>query len=158
MRTIKTTYAYHPGDRKADLKLPTEVVAKYRSVPDPRARLDPGLEADIEANGVLEPLTIKTNGQLAVLVDGHSRVRAAQRLGIKKLPVQVLPDNFRRMRHNGGFPPLDSALASWVESNLWAHEGHDVVRHVIGGGPGSIKANKYAKCVCSCGAHWKEEA
>ena len=158
MRKISTTYAYYPADDKADLKMSTEAVARYVAIPDqPNRPIDPAVEADVAARGVLSPLLLKTNGALAVLADGHGRVAIARKLGIKKLPVQVVPDNFRRMRHNGGYAPLDPALAEWVGANLWSHEGHDVVRHVVGGGPGSIKSNKYAKCRCSCGAHWKEE-
>lgn len=157
MRTIKTTYAYHPANDKADLKLATDVVARYAAMPTPN-RANPTVEADIAANGVLSPLLIRTNGTQGLLVDGHGRVAIAQKLGIKKLPVQVVPDNFRRTRHHGGFPSLDQVIADWVTDNLWAHEGHEVVRHLVGGGPGSIKANKYAKCTCSCGAHWKEES
>lgn len=159
MRTISTTYAYHPATEKADLKLGTEAVARYVAMPDqPNRRIDPATEADIVANGILSPLLIKTNGAMGVLVDGHGRIAIARKLGIKKLPVQIVPDNFRRMRHHGGYPPLDQALADWVSGNLWSHEGHVVVRHIVGGGPGSVKANKYAKCECSCGAYWKEEA
>lgn len=159
MRKINTTYAYHPASDKADLKLATEAVARYIAMPEQRnRRVNPTVEADIAANGVLTPLLIKTNGTLGVLVDGHGRIAIARRLGIKKLPIQVIPDNFRRLRLQGGYSALDTALADWVGSNLWSHEGHEVVRHIVGGGPGSITANKYAKCECSCGAYWKEEA
>lgn len=159
MRTIITTYAYHPASEKADLKLTTEAVARYVAMPEqPTRRIDPAVEADIVANGVQSPLLLKTNGAMGLLVDGHGRIAIARKLGIKKLPVQVVPDNFRRMRHHGGFPSLDQVTADWVRDNLWAHAGHEVVRHVVGGGPGSVKANKFAKCTCSCGAHWKEEA
>lgn len=159
MRKISTTYAYHPANEKADLKLATEAVARYVATEQPdRRRIDLMVENDIAQNGVQSPLLLKTNGTLAVLADGHVRIAIARKLGIKKLPVQIVPDNFRRMRHHGGYAPLDTALSDWVRDNLWSHEGHDVVRHVVGGGPGSITANKYAKCECSCGAHWKEEA
>jgi hypothetical protein len=163
MRTITATYAYHPSsDFKADLKVDTDIISKYEVGPLPHSRaIDPNLEQDIKINGIKRPLKIYTNGLVATLGDGNQRIRIARKLGIKKVPVQIVPDNFRRSatRSLGGHPRLAPVLVEWVEKNLWAHEEHRVTRHVIGGGVGgSIKANRFARCKCSCGAYWKEEA
>jgi len=162
VRVIQGTYAYHPANNKCDLKVDVNIVAKYAVEPSPRTiPIDPELEWDIKKNGIMFPLKIYTNGLMGTIGDGNQRLRIAKKLGIKKVPVQFIPDNFRRLatRAVSGHPALDPVLSEWVERNLWAHENHEVSRHVIGGGnsASSIRPNKYVKCVCSCKAEWKEE-
>jgi hypothetical protein len=161
MKTILSTYAYHPSDeQKPDLKVATDIIAKYEVAPVPHTRaIDPRLEWDIKQNGILVPLKIYTNGVIATLGDGNHRIRIAKKLGIKKVPVIFIPDNFRRLHTlTSGSPLLHPILAAWVKDHLWAHEGHEVTRNFIGGGMrGGIAANRFMRCNCSCGATWKEE-
>lgn len=160
MKKIVSTYAYHPSDEnKPDLKVATNIISRYTIAPPAHVKsVDPGLLEDIKANGIVQPVKLYTNGLQAILVDGNHRIRIAQQLGIKRIPVKIIPDNFRRMRHNFGYPALDPTFAEWVTNNLWAHESHAVTRHHIGGGnSGGIKGNRFFKCQCSCGASWKEE-
>lgn len=160
MRTITSTYAYHPGDDKADLKVATDIIAKYEVAPIPHARaIDAQLEWDISQNGIVSPLKLYTNGAVATLGDGNHRIRIAQKQKIKKVPVQFIPDNFRRLQTSiSGHPALDPSLTEWVRENLWLHESHVITRWFIGGGVGSIAPSKFMRCHCSCGATWKEEA
>lgn len=161
MKKIVSTYAYHPGDeQKPDIKVATSVIARYQIAPPAHIRgVDQGLLQDISANGIQSPVKLYTNGLQAILADGNHRLRIAQKLGIKKIPVKIIPDNFRRMRHNFGYPSLDPVFADWCKDNLWAHEGHEITRHFIGGGQsGGITGNRFYKCKCACGAYWKEEA
>jgi hypothetical protein len=157
---IASTYAYHPSDEnKPDIKVATTILARYQIAPPAHARhIDPGLLEDVSVNGIVTPVKLYTNGLQAILVDGNHRVRVAQKLGLRKIPVKIIPDNFRRMRHNFGYPALDPVFADWCRDNLWAHENHEITRHFIGGGQsGGIPGNRFNKCVCSCGARWKEE-
>ncbi len=156
---VETIFAYHPADDMPDLVLPTELVKKYQSAEIAhRPFIDPSLEWDISTNGVLHPLKLYTNGQFALIGDGNHRVRIALKLGIEELPVQIIPDNFRRMRSRVGFPLLEAEAKTWVDKNLWPHTEHDVTKHAIGGGSGAgILANAFVKCVCDCGSYWKSE-
>jgi hypothetical protein len=119
---------------------------------------DRRLEADIEVNGILHPLTIYTDGAHGILADGYQRLSLAEKLGIKSLPVQIHPNNFRRMRTEAGFPPLEAKVKAWCEKHLLKHANHEITRHLVGSdGSAGIPANKWVKCECSCGAYWKEE-
>lgn len=161
MKQITSTYAYHPSDEnKADIKVATNILSRYTIAPPAHAQsIDPALLDDISNNGIIRPVKLYTNGLQAILVDGNHRVRVAQKLGLKKIPVKIIPDNFRRMRHNMGYPALDPVFSDWCSTNLWAHEKHVITRHFIGGGmSGGIKGNRFYKCACDCGATWKEEA
>ena len=135
MRTITSTYAYYPANSKKDLMVDTDIIAKYEVNPARHPLpIDANLEWDIKQHGIKIPLQIYTNGSVGTLGDGNHRLRIARKLGIKKVPVQFIPD-------------------------LWAHESHAVTRHIIGGNSmSSVKANRWIKCECSCGARWKEEA
>lgn len=165
MQTISSTFAYHPADDlKPDLTVPTSVVKRY-AFSNPamtaarRRHYSPGLEADIRQNGILRPLVIYTNGTSGLLADGYLRLGIAEKLGITKLPVQVYPNNFRRLHTENGYPPLEPKIAAWAEKNLMRHTKHEVTRHFIGGGYASgIQSNRFYRCRCSCGAYWKEEA
>lgn len=160
-RRITATYAYHPADIVADLTLPIDAVAHYATHrPGPlRGNFAP-LEFSIRNDGVQQPLRIATDGVWAVLIDGHHRLRIAQELGVKKLPVQVVPDNMRRMSYKYGRAALEPILAEWIPENLWAHTTHEVIRRIVGSrsAAGGIPASTYLRCDCSCGANWKEEA
>lgn len=159
-RQIMTTYAYHPANNEADLFLPTDIVGRY--VTGPRVPLRGNFDAlrqSMSLDGVLEPLRIRTNGIFGILADGHSRHRLAIQMGIEELPIQVIPDSLRRVSAQYGHPVLDETLAAWVAENLWRHLDHEVTRHRIGKQTGmAITPNIYLKCVCSCGATWKEGA
>lgn len=159
MRIVNSTYAYHSGSEKADLKVATEILARYVSTPLPHAAgINPSLEWDIKQNGILYPVKLYTNGLVGHLGDGNHRIRLAQKLGIGKVPLQIVPESFRRFSTAAnGLPLLHSVLQTWVDSNLWVHDKHNVTRHVIGGGTSSIKPNRFVKCVCSCGSRWKED-
>lgn len=155
-RRITSTYAYHPGSDTADLELPTSAVTYYQVQPGMVGRrpINADMQASIAAEGVLSPVKIYTDGILAVLKDGHHRLKVAQSQGIATMPVQVIPDNLLRMsNHKVALEPL---LADWVEGNLWVHEGHEVIRRIIGKRQGGIMSNAYLWCECSCNATWKE--
>jgi hypothetical protein len=157
-RVIHSTYAYQPANSKADLKVNTDTVALYS--PPGELHIDPSLEWDIKQNGIKFPLQIRTNGLVGTLSDGSHRLKIALKLGIKKVPVQIVPDNFRKWTHSRsyGTPNLDPVLAEWVKENLWKHGEHTVTRQIIGGSSfSSIKATRWVRCECSCGASWKEE-
>lgn len=160
-RRISTTFAYHPADDTADLIMPTSAVGNYvlQGARGPAARGSNiiNLRSSILADGVLSPVRINTDGVSGVLTDGHNRYRLAKELGIEEMPVQVVPDNLRRMSAKYGRPALEPILREWIVDNLWAHEGHDVSQHKIGARTGGISSNTYLKCVCSCGAAWKAE-
>lgn len=49
----------------------------------------PDLKDSITQNGIQRPLAIHTDGDHAVLADGHHRLMAAQELGLHEVPVQV---------------------------------------------------------------------
>lgn len=157
-RIITVTYAYHPADNTPDLELPTDVLLRYYPAQiDHRLHTVPALELDIKENGIVKPLQLRTNGVLGLMTDGHQRLQIAVKLGIKKLPIQILPDSLRRVQSRGGYPPLSGELLEWVKQNLWVHEGHVVSRHYVGTDSGAgIPGNRYAKCECSCKAYWKE--
>jgi hypothetical protein len=157
-RRILTTYAYHPGDATPDLVLPTAIVGHYVIAP-PRGPIRgdfSALEHSIAEVGVQSPVRIHTDGVFAVLTDGNSRHRLATKLDIVDMPVQVIPDNLRRMPLPYGRPVLEPELKEWVQGHLWAHDEHEVFRRQVGT-PGMLK-NAFLKCSCSCGARWKEEA
>jgi ParB-like nuclease domain len=157
--SIVRVYGYHPPDEVTpDLWLPTEVAAHYHVANmDHRRPIDPPLEADIREKGILFPLTIYTNGQHALIGDGNHRVRIAIKLGLEKVPVQVLPDNLRRKASRCGHPVLEPVLNAWVQEHLWPHHDHEVFRRVIGGkAAGGIEPNRFANCRCSCNARWRE--
>ena len=161
MRTIQSTFAYHPCDEeKPDLKVATDIIAKYEVSPVPHSQLiNPKLEWDIKQNGILMPLKLYTNGIQATLGDGNHRIRIAKKLGIKKVPIIFIPDNFKRLSTSiSGHPSLHPVLKAWVDKNLWVHAEHEVIRKFIGGGMrGGVEPNKFVRCHCSCGSTWKEE-
>ena len=123
-----------------------------------RIAISPTLEGDIRFNGMLKPIQIATNGSHAMTIDGNHRTRIAVKLGLKEIPVQVLPDNLRRKASRQGFPVVEPLLAAWIAENLWTrHDDHDVTRHISGGtSKGGIVSNQYVKCVSSDGSRWRE--
>lgn len=162
--TITSTYAYRPADaKKPDLLVPTSVVKRYAfsnpAMAAARKRhADHGLEWDIQQNGILFPLIIYTNGTSGLLGDGYLRLGIAEKMGIKKLPVQIHPNNFKRIHTENGFPSLEPKVAAWVNKHLLSHADHEVTRHLIGGGGSAgISPTKWIRCECSCAASWKEE-
>jgi hypothetical protein len=159
VRIINSTYAYHPADDTTpDLTMPISAVAHYKVERAPHTRaIDPSLEFDISANGVLFPLRIHTNGLFGLLSDGNHRLRIAEKLGIKELPVQVLPDNLARKQSKVGFPTLEPVLKEYVEDWLWVHADHQLTRTIaVVGTSGGIMPNQYVKVKCECGAYWRE--
>ena len=160
-RRITATYAYHPGEVVADLTVPTDVVAHYATHrPGPLRGNFQALEFSITNDGIQVPLRIATDGVWGVLIDGHHRLRIAQQSGVKKLPIQVVPDNMRRMSYKYGRAALEAHLTEWVPEHLWAHDTHEVTRRIVGNrsSAGGIPASMYVRCDCCCGANWKEEA
>jgi hypothetical protein len=160
-RRITATYAYHPADDVPDLVLPTEVIGHYVTTSSqiPLRGHFGALEHSLATNGVLQPLRIHTDGVSGVLTDGHHRYRIGAKLNITEMPLQVIPDNMRRMSARYGRPALEPHLAEWVIANLWSHDGHDPVRHKVGDrSTGGTFSNSYLRVVCSCGSTWKEEA
>src|ERR1700752_3636109 len=114
-RVVHKIYAYHPADTTPDLWLPTNIASHYHVANmDHRRPIDPSLENDIAENGILLPISIYTNGLHALIGDGSHRVRIAMKLGLEKVPVQVLPDNMRRKASRCGHPVLESVLDAWV--------------------------------------------
>jgi len=161
-RKITKVYGYHPrSELVEDLVVPTEVLARYQSMPvERRSRHDPILQRDIVANGIKFPITLRTNGLQGLITDGNHRVQIAQRLGITELPVQVWPDSLKRIHSAAGYPMINGVIRDWVSAHLFAHDEHDIIRTGHSGGPGSggIPPHGYIKCECSCGARWKEDA
>jgi hypothetical protein len=159
-RILSKVYGYHPVDQSPDLVVPTTVAARYQSfIVERRPRVDPGLERDIIRNGILHPITLRTNGAQGLITDGNHRIAIAQKLGIEEIPVQVWPDSLRRIQSRAGYPVLESVVKEWVSENLFAHDDHYVTRHIKSGGPGSggIQPHGYMKCECECGARWRED-
>jgi len=157
-RIITATFAYHPPDDKPDLKMDIDKVALYYLPTPDRSRLNnDNLEWDIKKNGIRTPVKIYTNGLQGYLRDGSHRLMVARKLKLKKLPVQVIPDNFKHIHTQRGFPQLDPELKEWVQANLFKHDDHQVERHIFGGGPGAgVSPAKFVRCRCSCKARWKE--
>ena len=157
-RQITETYAYHPADDSTpDLYLATDVVARYDVLPARWLGDTSALEFSISSEGIQKPVRIYTNGIMGILGDGVKRLRIARKQGIESIPVQVLPDHMRRMISERGAAQVDPDLAIWVDAHLWQHADHDVSRKVVGGGPSmGVAPNRYVRCVCSCGARWKE--
>lgn len=156
-RRITTTYAYRPADATPDLILPTAVVGHYVLPPHGPVRGDfSHIEHSLADVGVQSPVRIHTDGVFAVLTDGHTRYRLCSKLNIPSMPVQVVPDSMVRMPLTFGRPVLEPELKEWVDGHLWAHDGHEVIRHKIG--ERDQFQNSFIKCACSCGARWKENA
>lgn len=159
---ITSTYAYHPATEEPDLVVPTEVVAHYWTQrPGPLRGDFAPLEFALKTEGVQKPLRIATDGQWAVLIDGHSRLRIARKLGIIELPIQVVPDNLRRMPMKYGRAALEPVVAEWVSANIRVHVDHEVLRRRVGAkmsSGGIPDTSLYLRCECSCGSKWKEEA
>lgn len=71
------------------------------------------LVGQIKADGVKEPILLATDGQHAVVEDGHKRIEAAVQLGIKTLPVAINRRQFsltRRVKY-----PLGAELAALLQ-------------------------------------------
>lgn len=132
---------------RVDIGLPTGVVDYYRVFPNPDITDD--FHADITSNGIKNPIRIYTNGTHAVLRDGHHRLVAAHKVGLKTMPVHIVPDWLQHTYADYNLPELEPLLANWLRDNLdFAHQGHQAKR---------AEVNKMVTQVfCSCGATWRE--
>lgn len=132
---------------RIDLHLMPELVDYYRVFGDPP--VTDAFVADIERNGILEPLRIYTNGTTGVLRDGHHRLVAARRLGLSSVPVHIVPNWLQRLYDGFPLPELDPVVSTWLADNLdFTHQSHFQKR---------IQCNRRLSQVrCSCGAHWRE--
>lgn len=137
---------YHAPAR-VDIELPTAVVDGYRVFDDPLVSEE--FVEDIRANGIQNPIRIYTNGVKGVLRDGHHRLVVARRLGLKKMPVHVVPDWLQQTYPDYELPELDPRLIGWLRNNLdFTHRGHQAKR---------AQVNRCVTIVrCSCGADWRE--
>jgi ParB-like nuclease domain len=129
---IVSTYAYHPANNNPDLVIPTEAVEHYNyERPGPlRGNFSP-LRHSLATEGVLSPLVIATDGQWGTLRDGNHRLRLAKELGIVELPVQIVPDNMRRISMKFGRAVLENHVLSWIPENLWVHTTHEIIRRRV---------------------------
>lgn len=110
---------------EANVWLPTSVAAHYKEY-DRSGRAVDELEEQIRQQGLLTPIRISTDGEVAVVHEGNHRLQVADRLGIREVPVIVTLDS--RVVSNGGrVTPLEPVLASWVDANrgslrsFWGH-------------------------------------
>jgi len=80
----------------------------------PKGYLDK-LTTDIKAHGIKEPLDIYYNPEhgIASLVEGNTRLAAAQRLGIKEVPVRVGVRELRDL-YGKGVPVPAKALSGTI--------------------------------------------
>lgn len=141
-------WTYHdPNHKVGDLR--TELVDSYRCWP--RATVSREFVADIEADGIRQPLVIYSNGSHGVLGEGNHRLQAAFELGLGHVPVVVVPD--RLVLPDGMGPehlrPLDptvSLMTAMVARLHWATDGHTL---------STITVGPTVHVFCSCGAQWK---
>ena len=132
---------YDPFSSTTHLHLSPDEVLGYSS-PDnswsKRKKL-PALADDIARNGVREPVSLTTNGQHAIIDDGHHRAKAAQMAGLDSIPVRLGYD--RWADEESGASPVGPGLAAWLSSRTssrrqgtpgrftqdWQHIGHDYI-------------------------------
>jgi hypothetical protein len=77
-------------------------------------KLEP-LKRDIAANGIKTPVKIRTNGQHAILDDGHHRTWAAQELGHTSVPVHVIFDPY--WEFDDGDPAPEGQVRDWLDTH-----------------------------------------
>ena len=108
-----------PAERALDVDIDLLRPNKFQ----PRTTMDDGrldeLAASIKSNGIIQPIVVRRDGQSYEIVAGERRWRAAQRIGLLKVPVVVrdladdrllaaaLIENIQRADLN----PLEEALA-----------------------------------------------
>jgi ParB-like chromosome segregation protein Spo0J len=110
-------------------QVPVETIDRYRQVRNgkPYAPSPPqSLIDDIGANGVTNPLRLLSDGNKAVLDDGHHRLEVARGLGLTHLPImvnQVAPVVMReiemdkkRVTHSVGEDIAGLAPSRWRDS------------------------------------------
>jgi hypothetical protein len=92
--------------------LPTQELMCYQAHPGTKSRTYRALRASVAAEGVKEPLELRTDGEFVVIGDGHQRLAAAQELRITELPIVIKRVTFnwhRRVKHPIG-PGLTTLL------------------------------------------------
>lgn len=135
-----------PSQRKGDL------AEGYRLVPigdikpnphQPRARIDDAqiqdLIASIKEKGIIEPLIVKRTGKAYVLAAGERRLRAAQRAGLKEVPViirdlseqELLEIGLIENLHRKDLNPIEEA-AAYDELNQKYKLTHDRIAQLVG--------------------------
>jgi hypothetical protein len=106
--------------RPMDLMIPTRVIAYCASREVSPA--DDALVSDIWANGIHRPVEIATDGVRAFLIDGTSRLSAAQSLDMLALPVRVFAALPGQVEDTD--PVLEDTLLGWLRDNH-PHEPED---------------------------------
>jgi hypothetical protein len=111
------------------LKIPIAVLWEFREfnrdeVPAPRISFIKNYSVDsiteyINAQGKLDPLELSVVGDRALLTDGNHRIVAAQRLGYRVVPVNVVmfgegSESFRDHTVDR-FKPFSRHLALWLK-------------------------------------------
>lgn len=134
---------------RIDLKIPVEVMEYYRVFPQPTVTDD--FVADV-GHGIREPLRIITDGDRAVLRDGHHRLAAMRKLRKTiSVPVHVVPNWLGNLYVDEYAPPgVEPVLARWLNENedKFAHVEHTQEL---------LEENTRLRHVgCSCGADWRE--
>ena len=115
--------------KSALLKIPVAVLWEFREfdrdeIPAPRISFIRNYSVDsiteyISAQGKMDPLELSVVGDRALLTDGNHRIVAAQRLGYKVVPVNVVmfgdeSENFYDHTIDR-FKPFSRHLALWLK-------------------------------------------
>lgn len=142
-------WSYHDPNHKVG-ELSLDLVDSYRCWP--RATVSREFIADVEADGIRQPLVIYSTGSWGLLGEGNHRLAAARELGLCTVPVVVVPD---RLVLPKGMDPLKqlrlldptvSLMTAMVARLHWATDGHAL---------STITVGPTVHVFCSCGAQWK---
>jgi len=101
------------------LSMPTEAIRYYSQGTPFREDDAPGLDDDIRANGIQDPVNIVTDGSHAFLTNGHHRMESAERLGLSHVPVWVrkVSPEFMDSLAWGRNNPVEKHLGKWFKNN-----------------------------------------
>lgn len=132
---------------RVDLQMAVGLLDYYRVFDDPP--VNALLVADVERNGICEPLRLYTNGITGVLRDGHHRLVVARQLGLRTVPVHIVPNWLQRLYDGYPLPPLEPVVSTWLADNVdFTHRSH--IQHRV------VCNKRLTQVLCSCGAHWRE--
>jgi len=134
---------------RIDLKIPPDVLEYYRVFSSPA--ITEAFVDDVRG-GIREPLRIITDGDRAVLRDGHHRLAAIRKLKMSiALPVHVVPNWLGNLYVGVNEPPgVEPVLARWLNEN------EDVFTHVDHTQELLAENARLRHVGCSCGADWRE--
>lgn len=145
-------WGYHdPNPDWAHLSI--EIVDYYRYWPP--AEVEQDLYEDIGASGFAQPLVIYSNGSHGLLGEGNHRLAVARALGMKAVPVIVVPD--RLMLPQG----MDAAQLVTLDPEVSNLTGIASRRHwaIPTSNRHGLSTMTFLKnetnVFCRCGAQWK---